>query len=204
MLRKLPLILILAIGILTPVVSTALFFFWKPDQFTNHGEVLRPTPVQTDWERTNGERLDTTEWAGKWILVFASGGECGADCQKQLCQSRQLHRMLHGHYLRVGRAWVITDRQQPPTTLMQKNDCGELDNTEAAVTAQTVETLENVDVVYGAVDDFPSQNIDNSLFVIDPYGNWAMRFDATVGIFDIRDDLKKLLRLSKGHKKIEQ
>ena len=49
-----PLILILAIGILTPLLSTALFFAWRPETQLNAGELLPASTVPKHWRNDSG------------------------------------------------------------------------------------------------------------------------------------------------------
>ena len=89
--RRFPLVLIMLIGILTPVAATLLFYLSPPSNNTARGEILLPQPLPADWN------LNT----GKWTLLYASIGKCLPPCQKRLCQMRQLRLMLPGSYLRL-------------------------------------------------------------------------------------------------------
>lgn len=203
---RLPIILILAIGLCTPIASTLLYFWWTPDSYSNVGTVLTPNPISPTWQRTNAANVaagDSPDWAGKWVILTASGGACGAACQQNLCQARQLHHMLYGHYFRVQRAWLVTDNTPPPETIRQNNDCGVVDADLLQDHVKSVETLEEVAVVHGAAATLPLGDgaaPDDYLFLIDPQGRWAMRFTADTDIYKVRQDIKRLLKLSKGHK----
>ena len=195
-----PLILILAIGILTPLLSTALFFAWRPETQLNAGELLPASTVPKHWRNETGQ-TPATVWRGQWVLLFAGGGACDENCRKRLCQMRQLRLMLPGHYYRLRRVWLITDDRPPPSSLMQESHCGEA--VAEQHDARTVETLDDVEQWFGSVADLPAKD-GGDLYLIDPAGIWVMRFPAEVGLYRIRRDLSRLFRLSKGRKTIQR
>ncbi len=202
--NKLPLIIILAIGIFTPVFSTLLFFFWSPDKYNNIGTVLEPVSLQTTWQQVDGKRFDLSQWQGQWVILFSGNGACDEACQKYLCKTRQLRRMMHGNYLRIKRAWLINDQTVPPTSLLQTTDCGEVNSDDLHEHIQTVDTLEGIDIFYGSDEILPINDgtvATDFLYIIDPQGLLAMRFSADKNLYQIKKDFSRLLKLSKGHKK---
>lgn len=199
---RLPLLLILLIGVLTPLLSTALFYLWRPAQQVNAGEVLPPQPLAAvQWRAVDGAAFSPQQWRGDWVLAAASGGACDARCRRRLCQMRQLRLMLPGHYLRLRRAWLITDDAAPPAELWQETGCGELDNPQ--LQAAREDSLAGVQLLYAPPQTLPPSTASaDYLYLIDPAGVWAMRFPPQLGIYDIRRDLRRLLRISKGRKRI--
>lgn len=201
--NKTPLYIILSIGLLTPLLSTLLFFFWSPDKYNNIGTILEPIPLQANWHLPDGKPFDISALEGQWIILFAGDGSCDDNCQQYLCKTRQLRRMMHGHYLRVQRIWLITDNTPPPATLLQTTDCGQINPDKLQGHIQTVDTLKEVNIVYGETTALPADTAaTNYLYILDPKGIWAMRFSADNDLYEIRKDFSRLLYLSKGHKKI--
>ncbi|MCH9705072.1 MAG: hypothetical protein K0U15_02955 [Proteobacteria bacterium] len=205
--RRFPLIAILLIGILTPVFSTALFFFWRPSEQVNIGELLLPPQAlaATHWQNSDGSGFSPQQWNGYWVLLSAGGGACDEQCRLRLCKMRQLRLMLPGNYLRLRRAWLVTDDTSPPLELLQKTGCGEVENT--ALQLRDKDTLDGVEIIYTQADlpSFPAGESEQPyLYLLDPAGVWVMRFSPELGTYQIQKDLKRLLKISKGRRIIEQ
>ena len=189
-----PLLLILLLGVLAPLASTALFYFSPPQQHTAHGEILPPQKTPAQWELSGD----------KWTLLYAGDRPCGEQCRRRLCQMRQLRLMLPGHYFRLQRAWL---RPTPPPSITTSGDCGEARAAAFAKTAQQVDVTDGVLAVAG--DDgalpVPANELRRAdyLYLIDPDGNIAMRFAPHLGAHEIRKDLAKLLKLAKGRRTIK-
>lgn len=198
--KKFPLVAILLIGVLTPVASTALFFLWRPAAQVNIGDIMPQQPLQAaGWRYADGRPFAVEQWRGDWVLLAAAAADCGEQCRRRLCQMRQLRLMLPGNYLKLRRAWAITDQRQPPAALPQKTDCNELDN--PAIEAAEADMLAGVETLYVPPATLPPQ-AQSYLYLIDPAGIWAMRFPPDLTTYQIRKDLKRLLRISKGRKHI--
>ena len=202
-----PLWLILAIGVLTPFLSTALFFFWQPDEQVNNGEILPPTAVAgEDWHIAGGNAFSLDEWRGQWVLLIGGDGVCDAACQKRLCRIRQMRLLLPGHYLRLRRVWLVTDNTPPPDSLPQAGDCGEVSNVAIRERVRQEDVLLGVDKVFGGVDSLPAgggRAATDYIYLIDPAGVWVMRFSPELTPAQIRQDMARLLKLSKGRRLIK-
>ena len=246
---KLPLILIVAIAVLTPLLSTAMFYLWQPAANTHKGEVIdtqNPTILPPpSWQTIGGEvagggnddngnsgeeggRNDSggngEEWRGKWTLLQTTpAAVCDEQCRRRLCQMRQLRLMLPGNYLRLRRVWLINDNGggninpddetggsitiggEIDKTITANSDCGEIDTAAAAAArrrATEVDILQGVARMRGDSEVLPTAAADlrreDYLYIIDPAGRIAMRFSPTLTIYEIRADLSRLLKLSKG------
>lgn len=194
--KRRPLLLILLIGVLTPLASTLLFYFAPPQQHTARGEILAPQKTPPQWNLAGG----------KWTLLYAGDNPCGKACRQRLCQMRQLRLMLPGHYFRLQRAW-LQKQQSPPLSLVTSGDCGEARAAAFADTAQQVNVTDGVLAVAGDNGTLPAPASGlkraDYLYLIDPDGNTAMRFAPNLDIYAIRKDLAKLLKLSKGRRQVK-
>ena len=194
--RRFPLVLIMLIGILTPVAATLLFYLSPPSNNTARGEILLPQPLPADWN------LNT----GKWTLLYASTGTCLPPCQKRLCQMRQLRLMLPGSYLRLQRVWLRPPQSSPPPNLTAAADCGETRAAAFADSARQINITDGLLHIDGDINRLPPPS-DNTrrtdyLYLIDPAGIAAMRFSPQLDIYTVRKDVAKLLKISKGRKTI--
>ena len=202
---KWPLLLIILIGVLTPLLSTTLFFAWRPAKQTNVGDILSPTAVQADWRDANNKAWAPAEWRGEWVLLMASAGVCDDACQRRLCRMYQLRLMLPGHYLRLRRVWVVTD-EVVPVVSPQKAGCGEVADPILRERARLVDTLKGVELLFGETNALPaaasSYAAPDYLYLLDPAGVWTMRFSPDLNLYQIRKDIARLLKLSKGRKTV--
>lgn len=202
-----PLILILLIGIMTPVGATLLYYFAPPESRVSVGEILPPQQTPAKWQLANG----------KWTLLLASEGECGEQCIKRLCQMRQLRLMLPGHYLRVQRAWLRPQSHTPANgnnhkeelpELYASTDCGEERAAEYAPSAEEANITAEVLSLTGDLNTLPApapgKVQSDYLYLSDPAGVLAMRFPPELTAYQIRKDLAKLLKISKGRRQIEK
>lgn len=198
MTRRLPLLLILCIGVLTPLASTLLFYFAPPSEHTARGEILPPLQTPASWELQNG----------KWTLLFVSENGCGEECKKRLCQMRQLRLMLPGHYLRLQRAWLRPENADETPPITASADCGESRAAAFAETAEEVNITEGVLMIRGNAENLPppaeGKTRADYLYLTDPAGIYAMRFPPQLDAYAVRKDLAKLLKLSKGRRKIAE
>ena len=192
--KKLPLILIVLCGVLTPVFATLLFYVAPPQAVVARGEILLPprhAPAQ--WE------LD----GGKWTLLFA-GEACGGACKKRLCQMRQLRLMLPGAYQRLQRAWLRPSFAPETPDMTASADCGEARAAAFAKSAKQINITEGVLHIRGdlALLPPPAEKLSSEdyLYLIDPAGIFVLRFAPDLDIYAVRKDLARLLKISKGVK----
>ncbi len=200
---KMPLLLIFLLAVLTPITATLLFFFLPPAEKTNHGELITPVAMPIEkWTNKDGSAISPTETNGKWVLWHASDGECNSDCRRRLCRMRQLRLMLPGNYFRLQRGWMITNQHVPPETLKERGDCKE--TLAANLTSGTVELIDGVLLWRGNIETLPvaARPPEEYLYLTDPAGRLMMRFPPEATIYEIRTDLKRLLKLSKGWRQV--
>ena len=216
--NKTPLILILAIALLTPLASTALFYLWPPSGATHHGEVLNAPALlpPREWRLHNGEKINAEQWRGKWALLHTTTtSHCNEQCRRRLCQMRQLRLMLPGNYFRVRRAWLISGDESisPPSgrwlgggePIKAKSDCGEARASERD--SSEVDILQGVEVLRGDIKTLPAPagnyTREDYIYLADPAGRLAMRFNPQLSVYEIRKDVSRLLKLSKGWKRAQ-
>ena len=193
--RNRPLILILLIGTGAPLLSTAMFFLWRPDSFTHYGELMSPpVAVPSEWRSLEADG----DWGEeKWFLIRAGGSECGRECVRELCRMRQLRLMMHGDYHRVGRAWLLTDGGIPSGSLTTTTDCGEARAAELRGRAEAVDVLAGVELLRGSGGELGGVKMESGwLHVSDPNGLLVIRYPPGSDLYRIRRDFRRLLKLS--------
>ena len=182
-LRLLLIVLICA----APVIASYVTYYWiRPEGTRSFGELIdpqRPLPAITATD-LNGQTVDFHHLKGQWLFVAVSQGACELECESLLYVQRQLHKALGKEADKFERVWLIT--QQTP------------------VKPQLIEALQGATVL--RVDDAQlsqwlvaaqGHKLSDHLYLVDPMGNWMMRFpphpDASAAA-KIKKDLDRLLR----------
>ncbi len=181
--------LLLAALFFAPLLAAALLYFvfpqWTPSGRVNKGELINPArPLPTiqaldDAGQPAGDRV----MKGRWSYVYVASDACGAACVDKLYQIRQIRTLLNEKRLRVRRIYLA------PTPA-------------AAAAAHAQLAAEHPDLVFLAdtvsadYRRFFEGGDAESLYLVDPLGNWLMRYDSTADPKDILSDIRKLLRIS--------
>lgn len=178
------LLLLGAISLAPFVGSLLLYYFWKPQTFTNYGELIAVTPLAgvTIPARDNRPfRFD--DLRGRWIFLMADSGNCDDYCQSKLYVMRQIRLTQGKDQERIERVWLILDGVRPPPGI--------------EVEYQGTRTILPV------TDDFlarlpASGSPSDHIYVIDPFGNLMMRFPRNVDPQRMKKDVNKLMKISGG------
>ena len=118
--------------------------------------------------------------------MSVSSGACAERCQQNLYFQRQLREILGREKDRVDRVWLITDNAPVPEALKPLLD-----------TAQALRM--DAKAVQSWISPAKDQQLQDHLYVIDPMGNFMMRFPAHMdvpGASKAKRDLERLLRAS--------
>lgn len=113
------LLIIATICVLPLVAALVLRFVWAPPAVASLGELIPPQPLA--YERlmaADGRPLAHASVADRWLIVFASPGQCDAACQQALYLTRQSRTAQGKASVRVDRLWVITDAAVPDPALL--------------------------------------------------------------------------------------
>ena len=168
----------------------------------NHGELINPPRSVTDVVFQHEGVADTLweDLPAKWrLLVVQRGDVCGATCQQQLYQTRQIHLALGKDFNRVGRVvlgHVATASVMAPADL----EDGEaslalldwLGKEHVGVTPLTLPASQLNALVPESVDQ------PEHWYVVDPAGWIMMRISDDLYYKDVISDLRFLLKHSGG------
>ena len=162
---------------------------WRPAAHTNHGTLITPPRLlpPLSLPRVSLEGAASTSAAAlfrkTWSLVYVGDGACDASCRQALYVMRQTRLSLNADMTRVERVFLAT---------------GECCRREFL--AREHQGLVVVDASGPAGEhllrEFPATDGEHTLFIVDPLGNLMMSYDARANPGGLRDDLKRLLRLS--------
>jgi len=172
-----------------PVIASYFtYYVVRPDGRRNYGELIQPQRIMPDVTATalDGTPVPLASLKGQWLLVSVAGGGCDAMCQKHLYLQRQLRESVGKEKDRVDWIWLVTDAASPPPELAP------------ALQKATVLRIDAAALAAWLTPDAGHQLAEH-LYVIDPMGNWMMRFPAamdTAGAAKAKRDLERLLRAS--------
>ena len=170
-----------------PVIASYFtYYVIRPEGRRNYGELIdpqRPLPALAGIA-ADGSRVELPSLKGQWLLVSVAGGACDATCQQYLYFQRQLRESLGREKDRLDRVWLVSDDAAIP---------------EALGTALQGATVLRVAGLGQWLQPAAGQQLSDHLYVVDPMGNWMMRFPAAMdaaGAAQAKRDLERLLRAS--------
>ncbi len=170
-----------------PVVASYFtYYVIRPEGRRNYGELIdpqRPLP-SVPAVALDGSRIDLPSLKGQWLLVSVAGGSCDAQCQQHVYFQRQLRESLGREKDRLDRVWLISDNAAVPDAL------------KGALLDSTVLRVAGLEQWLQASAE---KRLEDHMYVVDPLGNWMMRFPASMdaaGAAQAKRDLERLMRAS--------
>lgn len=185
---RIKMLLVLAVCAAPVLASYFSYFVLRPQARSNYGALIEPTrslpalPLRT----LDGLAVDAKSLHGQWLLLALGPAECAAECQQRLYLQRQLREMLGRERDRVDKIWLITDAADPPAAL------------QAALRADPSPQVLRVPREALAAWLQPEQGhaLEDHLYLVDPMGEWMMRWPADPDPARVKRDLERLLRAS--------
>ncbi|MFC7408584.1 SCO family protein [Hydrogenophaga atypica] len=167
------------------IASYFMYYVVRPEGRRNYGELIdpqRPLPAVQALGR-DGAAVALPTLKDQWLLISVADSACDADCERHLYLQRQLREGLGKEKGRLDWVWLRTGNTALTPALM------------AATEQATV--LQVDEAALGAwLQPAPGQRLSDHLYVVDPLGNWMMRFPAQADPAQVRRDLERLLRAS--------
>ena len=174
-----------------PVIASYFtYYVIRPEGRRNFGELIAPQRAMPPLETLSSEGRfgDISALKGQWLLVSVSGAACSTECEKNLYFQRQLRESLGREMGRLDRVWLVTDSMPTPPALK-------------GALAESIVLRVSPDALSRWLVPASGHVLSEHLYVVDPFGNWMMRFpanmDAEAGA-KAKRDLDRLLRASSG------
>ena len=159
----------------------------QPARMKNHGTLVQPPrPLPVDLTLVESGEIPLKDaFTGKWTLVVVGGTECGGPCRLALYKSRQ-SRLAQGEAVRrVQRIYLLLADAPGDTLERLRADHPDLRILQVPVPERArIVTL------------FEDDGSGGSVYVVDPLGNYMMRFDGAFEAKGLAQDLRLLLRAS--------
>ncbi len=183
--KMLALMLICAAPVLA---SYFMYYIWQPEGRRNFGDLITPlrdmpTVQARDLE---GKPVALQSLRGQWLLVTVAGGGCDKTCQQNLYFERQLRETQGKDKDRIDRVWLVSD------------DAAVSDALRPALAQATVLRVDAA-VLQAWLQPAAGQALQDHIYVVDPMGNWMMRFPAHMDVHmasRAKRDLERLMRAS--------
>jgi hypothetical protein len=167
------------------VASYFMYYVVRPEGRRNYGELVnpqRPLPAFTGID-AQGQSVPLAQLKDQWLLISVADSACDAACQEHLYLQRQLRETLGKERDRLDWVWLRTGAAPLTEALQQATAPAVVLQVDAAQLATWLEPA-------------PGQRLEDHLYVVDPLGNWMMRFPANLDAKQAKRDLDRLLRAS--------
>ncbi len=181
--------LLLAALFFAPLIAAVLLYFvlpdMQPDGRTNYGELInpaRPLP-EAPLLGIDGAPADPDVLRGRWSFIVVGGAECDDACAEKLYQIRQIRTLLNEKRQRVQRVYLAPE-------------VAALTAAQQRLAEQHPDLRYLADTPQGDYRRFFAATDTRVVYLVDPLGNWLMRYPGDADSKGILKDIKKLLRLS--------
>ena len=181
--------LLVLLACAAPVVASYITYYWvRPEARRNFGELIQPTrsTPAIEVERLDGTKMMLTELKGQWLLVSVAGAACDATCQQHLYLQRQILVGLGKERPRTDWVWLVNDKSEVPPAFLPALEEATVLRIDPKALAQWLQPATN-------------KKLEDHLYVVDPVGEWMMRFPAQLnneGALKAKRDMERLLRAS--------
>ena len=181
--------LLVALVCAAPVVASYFtYYVVRPEGRRNFGELIQPTRPLPDVValQLDGRKVALPTLKGQWLFISVFGGDCDASCQQTLYMQRQILTGLGKEKPRTEWVWLVSDDQAVPQAIQPGLQEATVLRVDAAVLKHWFEPA-------------AGQQLSDSLYLVDPMGEWMMSFPAkldTESAVKVKRDLERLLRAS--------
>jgi hypothetical protein len=173
-------------------VAASYFSYYvvRPDGRRNYGDLIDPQKPLPDLQAQtlDGRSVNLRTLKDQWLLISVAGGACDAACANHLYFQRQLREGLGKDKDRMDRVWLVDDAAPVADALLP------------GLRDATVLRVPKEALAQWLVAQSGAQ-LEDHLYVVDPMGNWMMRFVPGVDLKTapkIKKDLERLMRGSEG------
>ncbi len=174
----------------SPVIASYFtYYVIRPEGRRNFGELIEPQRPLPDMlaRQTDGKTTNLRALKGQWLLVSvvkAGDGVCDEACAHTLYLQRQLHTSLGKERDKVDRVVLLLGEQTIDPAL--RTQLGE-------VTILKLPTA----LLQTWLQPASGQMLQDHLYLVDPLGNWMMRFPPQIDLSaaaKVKRDMERLLR----------
>lgn len=185
---RLKMVLIMLCCAAPVIASYFTYYVVRPEGRRNFGELINPQRTVPSMPATDlqGNKMDLQSLRKQWLLVSVSGGACDEACINRLYFQRQLREGLGKDKDRLDRVWLITDNVPVPEAI------------QPGLKGATVLRVSEQELAAWLAPQ-SGHTLSEHLYLVDPMGNWMMRFPPGISLENApqhKRDLERLMRAS--------
>ncbi len=173
----------------SPVIASYItYYLVRPEGRRNFGELVTPQMPLPDLvglaNDTASVNLRTLK--GQWLLISVAPGACNETCARHLYLQRQLREGLGKDKDRLDWVWLVSDAAPVASALLPALKDATVLRVPPTQLAQWLKPQEG-------------HALPEHLYLVDPLGNWMMRFPPGMTEQDaprMKRDLERLMRAS--------
>jgi hypothetical protein len=168
----------------TPVIASYFtYYVVRPNTQQNYGELITPVRALPSQQGMgiDGKPVDLRSLKGQWLIVSTAGGACDSACEANLYAQRQLRESLGRDKDRIDWVWLVSDN--------------------APIRAELLPALQSATVLrlpQAQIDAWLSAGQGHArtehLYLVDPQGNWMLRWPVKLEAGKAKRDMDRLLR----------
>jgi hypothetical protein len=185
---RLRMLLVLLVCAAPVIASYLTYYVVRPQSLRSFGELILPVAAMPDLQAKDlkGQTVALSSLKKQWLLVSVAGGACPAECQQNLFLQRQTRAALGRERDRTDWVWLVTDDAPLDAALL------------VGLKDAIVLRVPQAEVSQWLKPQAASK-LEDHLYLVDPNGDWMMRFPAHLQIDQapkMRKDWDRLLRAS--------
>lgn len=168
------------------LIAYFLFYVVRPGGQGGFGVLIDPAHPMPALHATSltGDMVPLQSLKGQWLLVNVAAGDCQSACEQRLLTARQIRESMGKDKERIDRVWLVSDQAPVPAALLP------------TLKDSTILRMAAADISkWVAVE--PGKQLQDHLYLVDPLGNWMMRFPSDLSLKEapkVRKDLDRLLK----------
>ncbi len=178
--------LLLLLVCASPVIASYFtYYVVRPQGRTNYGDLIQPQrPIPAiSGVNAQGQTVPLASLKDQWLLISVADSGCNERCQQHLYLQHQLRETLGREKDRLDWVWLRTGSVDLSPALRDATQNA------AVLRMDRVELTRWLEPAAGTA-------LEDHLYVVDPLGNWMMRFPADFDPKQVQRDLNRLLRAS--------
>ncbi len=185
---RLRMLLVLLVCAAPVIASYLTYYVVRPQSLRSFGELILPVAAMPDLQAKDlkGQTVALSSLKKQWLLVSVAGGACPAECQQNLFLQRQTRAALGRERDRTDWVWLVTDDAPLDAALLVGLQDAIVLRVPQAEVSQWLKPQ-------------AASKLEDHLYLVDPNGDWMMRFPALLQIDQapkMRKDWDRLLRAS--------
>ena len=181
-------LLVLLVCAAPVIASYFTYYVVRPEGRRNFGQLIDPQQPLLDVQAAtlDGTSVNLRSLKGQWLLVSVAGGACDDSCTRHLYLQRQIREGMGKEKDRLDWVWLVSDDVPLAQALRPALQTATVLRVDSAALQRWLQAQGGA-------------QLSQHLFLVDPIGNWMMRFPAVLAndqVPQVKRDIERLLRAS--------